>query len=189
MNMTKYMNMKQISIVLLLLCGLVCTSCNRSSYSAQLKNEKALIADFIKRQGYEIIYEAPKYEDWVKPENQKKLLELDEYCYFRLTKLGDMEADSAVYKDNVLLRYRQYTLDVVADTLSFWNTNESAFPIELQYGVSTENSCTGWQLALAKMKYSGAEALVIVPSKMGFNDAAKSVTPYGFDLKMQVKPY
>lgn len=173
----------------LLLTLIVAPSCkNKNSYSAQLKSEKALINDYIKRKGIEIIYEAPAYDDWVKPEFKNKYLEVAEYCYFHLNVPGD-KADSLAFKDKVLVRYRRYTLGLEPDTLSFWNTNELPYPQEVQYLVNTELSCQGWQDALEQMKYSGAEATVIVPSKRGFPTDASTVTPYAYDLKIQKKPY
>ena len=52
-----------IPCLLLLLIGV--TACNKNSYSAKRAEEDKLIADFIKRQGINIIYEEPDSEaDW-----------------------------------------------------------------------------------------------------------------------------
>jgi FKBP-type peptidyl-prolyl cis-trans isomerase len=55
--------------------------------------------------------------------------------------------------------------------------------------VSTSNTCSGWQIALQHMKHSGAECKIICPSKLGFTDQNSSVTPYGYDMKIQIKRF
>lgn len=167
------------------LAAFVMVSCNGTSYSNQLKDEKKLIADFIKRQGINIIYEEPEYDKW----GEHDYLEVADYCYFHLSHMGDTTTAPVETKDNVNVRYRKYTLTVKSDTVSYWNTNEMAYPIEFQYNVSSTSACTAWHYAIAKMKYSGSEGVVICPSKLGFENDASSVTPYGYDLKMQIRRF
>lgn len=179
--------MRFSSLIWCALLGLamVVASCNQNSYSAQLKQEKKVIDAYIKLHNIEIVYEAPDYMNW--PENV--YLEVGNYCYFNLTVPGDTATQAIVNSDNVNLRYRRYELTANSDTLSYWNTNEAASPVQFRYNVSSNEACTGWHYALRQMKYTGAEGKLICPSKLGFSNENNSVTPYGYDLKMQIKRF
>lgn len=165
---------------------LLVTACtSATAYSTQLKNEKKLIEDYIKRNNITIIYEEPEYDQW----KANEYLELDDYCYFNLTKMGDTTTNCIEDGNKVTLRYRRYTLTVNADTLSYWTSNEASYPIEFPYNISSAESCTAWHYALKRMRYTGAEGKLICPSKLGFSDDATSVTPYGYDLKFKIKTF
>lgn len=180
--------MKKTIFLFLLLGVIVFTGCNENTYSDDLKKEIKLIENFIARQGIKVVDEEPKtMEEW--GENVYwKIPEYDNF-YFRLEEAGDTTSAALEAKDIVLLRYIQYTLDAYADTLRFWNTDDLPNPIQLQYQVSTEASCTGWQIALQYMKHSGAQCKIICPSKLGFTNQNSYVTPYGYDMKIQIKRY
>lgn len=178
--------MKQFTIsALLLSIAFVLIGCNNNTYSDDLKEEQKLIENFIQRQGIQVVTEEP--EEW--GDNVYwKLPDYDNY-YFHLVQRGDTTSAELEAKDKVLLRYRQYTLDAYADTISYWTTLDSPNPVELQYMVSSQASCTGWQLALQYMKYSGAECKIICPSKLGFTDQNSNVIPFGYDMKIQIKRF
>lgn len=178
--------MKQFTIsALLLSIVFVLIGCNNNTYSDDLKEEQQLIENFIQRQGIQVVTEEP--EEW--GDNVYwKLPDYDNY-YFHLVQHGDTASAELEAKDKVLLRYRQYTLEAYADTVSFWTTLDSPNPVELQYMVSSQASCTGWQLALQYMKYSGAECKIICPSKLGFTDQNSNVIPFGYDMKIQIKRF
>lgn len=159
-------------------------SCTKSttSYANELKAEKKLIEQYIKRNNITIIHEEPAYDQW-KP---NEYLEIADYCYFNLTQMGDTTSDELTTSDKFNLRYRQYELTENADTISYWNTNESAYP--MQFTLSTLYSTSeGLYLAAVKMKYTGAEGKLICPSKLG--QTSSVVTPYGYDLKIQVRRF
>ena len=163
----------------------VLIGCNNNTYSDDLKEEQKLIENFIQRQGIQVVTEEPtEWGDKV----YWKLPDYDNY-YFHLVQQGDTASAELEAKDKVLLRYRQYTLEAYADTVSFWTTLDSPNPVELQYMVSSDASCTGWQIALQYMKYSGAECKIICPSKLGFTDQNSNVIPYGYDMKIQIKRF
>ena len=139
----------------------------------------------IKRQGIQVVTEEPT--EW--GENVYwKVPDYDNY-YFHLVNAGDTTTAELEAKEKVLLRYRQYTLEAYADTISYWTTLDSPYPIELQYMVQSDASCSGWQIALQYMKHSGAECKIICPSKLGFTEQNSSVTPYGYDMKIQIKRF
>lgn len=178
--------MKQITIFALLMSiTFVLIGCNNNTYSDDLKEEQKLIENFIQRQGIQVVTEEPtEWGDKV----YWKLPDYDNY-YFHLVQQGDTASAELEAKDKVLLRYRQYTLEAYADTVSFWTTLDSPNPVELQYMVSSDASCTGWQIALQYMKYSGAECKIICPSKLGFTDQNSNVIPFGYDMKIQIKRF
>ena len=178
--------MKQFTIsALLLSIVFVLIGCNNNTYSDDLKEEQQLIENFIQRQGIQVVTEEPtEWGDNV----YWKLPDYDNY-YFHLVQQGDTASAELEAKDKVLLRYRQYTLEAYADTISYWTTLDSPNPVELQYMVSSQASCTGWQLALQYMKYSGAECKIICPSKLGFTDQNSNVIPFGYDMKIQIKRF
>lgn len=166
---------------------LLCASCTEStSYSNSLKEEEKLIANFIERQGITVVDTEPTtLEAW----GEKVYWKVPDYdnFYFHLINQGDTTQDEIESGDIINLRYTQYTLEAYADTTRYWTTDDSAFPIEMKYGVSSDNACTGWHLAIKYMKYTGASCKIICPSKLGFDDANSDVIPYGYDMKIQVK--
>lgn len=177
---------RYLTYVLLLAVAAVLGGCtSETAYSTQLKKEKKLIAEYLKRNNITIIYDEPPYDKW-KP---NEYLQLDDYCYFNLTQMGDTMTDEIESGDAVLMRYRRYTLNVNADTLSYWSSNDASYPIEFQYNVTSSAACAGWHYALDCMRYTGAEGKLICPSKLGFNDDATSVTPYGYDLKFKIRTF
>jgi len=173
-----------VAILLAGMAGLTaCTSA--TAYSTQLKNEKKLIADYIKRNNITIIYEEPAYDQW----GENEYLEVEDYCYFHLTQMGDTTTDELETGDNVEMRYRKYTLNVNSDTISYWTSNDASHPVEFQYNISSNQACNAWHLALKCMRYTGSEGKLICPSKLGFNEDGSSVTPYGYDLKFKVRNF
>ena len=171
--------------MLLMSMTFILIGCNNNTYSDDLKAEEDLIESFIKRQGIKVVTEEPT--EWT--ENLYwKLPDYDNF-YFHLTERGDTTLAELEAKDKVLLRYRQYTLDAYADTISYWTTLDSPNPVEIQYLVQSSASCSGWQIALQHMKYSGAQCKIICPSKLGFSDQNSYVIPYGYDMKIQIKPF
>lgn len=185
--------MKNKTIFLLVAaCGLIiamlCAGCGSNSYANDLKSEKALIKDYIKRQNINIIYEAPAADAW----GENDYLEIDDYLYFHLVNPGDTTGESVKYGDNVNLRYLRYTLNVDADTSRYWTTADAAQPVTFKYGYSASSSttfCSGWQYAIGYMKYSGSQAKIICPSKLGFDADQEAVIPYGYDLKILIEKW
>ena len=177
--------MKKLSVLMLLLGSMLLVGCNDNTYSDDLKAEVELIESFIKRQGITVVNEEPaEWGDKV----YWKVPDYDNY-YFHLVQPGDTTSAALEGKEKVNLRYIQYTLESYADTIRYWNTDDLPSPIELQYMVSSQSSCTGWQLALKLMKYSGAECKIICPSKMGFSEQSNNVIPLGYDMKIQIKRF
>lgn len=175
---------KVIYIGLLLLLATACNE-NNNIYSDLLKAERELIENYIQRHGIVVVDEEPT--EW--GENVYwKVPDYDNF-YFHLVQAGDTTQSEVKSSDRVLLRFKRYTLDEYADTLSNWSTLDNAEPVKLQYMVNSETSCTGWQLAIQNMKYTNAQCKIICPSKLGFDEENSTVTPYGYDLKIIIKRY
>ncbi len=181
--------MKRISYLLLLslLTSLVITSCsNQKTYAQLLDDEKALISSYIKRNNIKVVSTFPTDTPWVS--NGKEVYVLTTSgLYFHLITQGDTtNNDTLALKDVVVPRYKQYTLDVVADTISNWNTIDFPYPSDFVYGDYTQ-SCMGFQEAVSYMKGNESEAKIIVPSKIGFSTYLNSVTPIGYDLRIKIQ--
>lgn len=183
--------MKKIQWIMMGIVLMLTYSCKSNIYSEQLKAERALIENYIARQGIVVVDTLPADDKW----GEKVYYRVPDYdnFYFHMVELGDTlsSAEEAEIEsgETVLLRYKRYTLEEYPDTISNWGTMDSSKPIKLQYMVNSETSCTGWQVALKYMKYHEAQCKIICPSKMGFSDENSSVTPYGYDLKIKIKRY
>lgn len=171
---------KEIVFALFLGC-LFMTSCKEeSSYAVQLKAEKALIKEYISRMGISVIEEWP--EDSVFAENQYLLTSSG--LYIQLLDKGQ-GTDTVEYNDIIVLRYKKYGLTEYADTLSYWTTSDTPYPIEFNYGVTSDLACSAWHEAISYMKRMQSQARIIVPSKIGFSDDSSSIlTPYGYEMKI-----
>jgi hypothetical protein len=183
--------MKKIQWIMMGIVLMLTYSCKSNIYSEQLKAERALIENYIERQGIVVVDTLPADDKW----GEKVYYRVPDYdnFYFHMVELGDTlsSAEEAEIEsgETVLLRYKRYTLNEYPDTIYNWTTMDSSEPIKLQYMVSSETSCTGWQVALKYMRYSDSQCKIICPSKMGFSDENSSVTPYGYDLKIKIKRY
>jgi len=162
------------------------TSCNQNSYSAKRKAEDKLIADFIERQHINVIYEEPEDTPW----SEKDYLKVPGYdgLYFHLDAPGD-PSYTVKERDQIYVRYIRYTLDAIADTASYMNTTEQAYPTTFSYSAYETSVPTGWLVAVKYMKHSGASCKIICPSKQGLDTEKNSVTPYGYDMKIQFQRY
>ena len=190
--------MKKIQLILVGLILLVAYGCNSNIYSEQLKKERKLIESYIARHGLIIVDTLPAADQW-EENTYYRVPDYDNF-YFHMVELGDttfvhpgdsISRENAEIEsgDDVLLRFKRYTLDEYADTLYNWGIMDSPDPVKFQYMVQSEDACTGWQVALKYMKYNDSQCKIICPSKMGFSEENSSVTPYGYDLNMKIKRY
>jgi len=105
--------------------------------------------------------------------------------YFHMVNPGDVtNMDTIVLKNTIVPRFKQYTLGVVADTISNWSTIDYVNPSYFTYGDLTQ-SCKAFHEAVSYMKRNETEALLIVPSSIGFSTELTSVTPMAYDLKIK----
>lgn len=189
--------MKKVPIIIAL-CATVCifTGCNNNSYSADLKAEKELIEDYIKREGINVINEMPTNDaDWGE-KDYYKVKDYD-YLYFHLTTRGKpyhindkgdtIKTEAIKASETVVMRFRKYTLKVNADTADYWTTLDNAYPLEFSYQTDYNTAPVAWHIAVQLMEYSDSECKIICPSKLGFTDDQNTVTPYGYQIKMKIK--
>ena len=182
--------MKNHLYISLFLFGLilsVCTACTGNTYSKQREQEKNLISSYISRYGITIqttMPVLPQGSRW----DDRLYVELSGYdqLYFHLSSPVDSTHALAV-GDKVNVRFRKYSLDTYADTISYWTTDDAGEPIVLTIGsASGTYNCTGWQAAIMEMGYEG-ECKLICPSVYGTTEDNSTVTPYCYDLRVTRK--
>lgn len=184
--------------ILLGVCAviLIGTGCSSNTYSNQRKAEDKLIANYIAREGIQILNTLPD-DDYVWGEKEYYQVSGYDNMYFHLIKRGPATTISGTdtidnlinSSETIILRYKQYALTENADTANYWNTLDNAYPREFKYLTDYTNACTGWHVAVSLMKYPGSECQLICPSKQGFTEDQNSVTPYGYIMRIQVKPW
>lgn len=167
--------------LLMLIVGM--SACNTNSYSAKRAAEDKLIADFIERQQIRVIYEEPEDSVW----GEKDYLKVPGYddLYFHMDNYGDTSY-TVKSGDKILVRYMRYTLDAIADTARYMTTSEQAYPTEFKYLLDYTIAPEGWHVAVKYMKHSGAACKIICPSKQGLDAEKSTVTPYGYDMQIQI---
>ena len=172
-HLASYFRMKKILIAFwgCVFC-FAFSSCNdEETYADQLKREKELISNYIKRNNIKVISTAPssdtawETDQYINPEGN---------MYFNLLKAGT-GTDSIEVGDIALVRFKSYTLGETPDSIINWDVIHYPSVPEFVYGNSAE-ACTAWHIALSYMKRMDAEAQVIVPSKMGFT--SQTANPY-----------
>ena len=181
--------MKRISYLffLIFLVSVFASSCsNTKTYAQLLDEEKSLIDGYIKRNNILVVTTFPTDTPWVKDGRDIYAL-TSSGLYFHMINPGDLTSnDTLELKNTVVPRFKQYTLGVVSDTISNWSTIDYPYPSDFVYGDLTQ-SCKAFQEAAFYLKRNNSEGKLIVPSKIGFNTDMMSVTPQGFDLKIQIQ--
>lgn len=178
--------MKQLSgfLLIILIFSTVLVSCKDSdpTYAQQLKSEKELIADYIKRNNIKVVTEKPTTWD-----NNVYLL-TNSGLYIHIVSEGDKTnlGDTLVKNDLVIPRFIQYTLNVKADTISNWNTIDYPLPTTFNY-LDYSQVCVGWHEAVGYMKRNNSRAKFILFSKIGFPVTGNEVTPYGYDMIIKIQ--
>lgn len=162
-----------------------------STYSDLLKEQKATISNYIQKQSINVVGSYPS--NGAKAAWPDKTFYLSSTgLYYRLAKTGDQEVidnnDSIRIGQEVIIRYYKLDLTFPQDTIeSTWTTLNSAYPYSITYG-STGSEPTAWQEAVSYMKYSGAEAELIVPGTLGTSTDQSNVTPYYYRIKILKHP-
>jgi len=179
--------MKRISYLFFLafLTSLLATSCsNTKTYAELLKEEKNLIDAYVKRNNIEVVSTFPANTAW--NNNGRDVYVLTKSgLYFHMVNAGNLISnDTLMLKNIVVPRYKEYTLGVVADTISNWSTIDYAEPSSFTYGDLTL-SCKAFHEAASYMKRNDTQAKIIVPSSIGFNADLLTVTPKAFEIKIK----
>ena len=179
--------MKRISYLFFLafLTSLLATSCsNTKTYAELLKEEKNLIDAYVKRNNIEVVSTFPANTAW--NNNGRDVYVLTKSgLYFHMVNAGNLISnDTLMLKNIVVPRYKEYTLGVVADTISNWSTIDYTYPSSFTYGDLTL-SCKAFHEAASYMKRNDTQAKIIVPSSIGFNADLLTVTPKAFEIKIK----
>ena len=165
--------------------SLLIAGCSNNTYSDLRKKEDKLIANYISRNGLQILKEEPD-EDYVWGEKEYYQVQGYDDFYFHLIQKGDT-AQEVITNDLIIVRYKKFALTEGADTLSYWTTLDQAYPYEFHYGNTSECDAPGWHVAVKLMKYADAQCEFICPSKLGFTSDNSSVTPYVYIMKFKIK--
>lgn len=177
--------MKQTLIIILTgIFSLLIYSCADQTYAKLLEAEQDLISEYLVRNNIEVLGSFPE-KGTVWKSNQ--YVKLDDGIYFHLVSQGDVN-DSVKYGDEVIMRFKSYTLNENPDSVINWSTIEYLSPPQFVYDGSTTYACTAWITAIYYMKYQYSEAKIIAPSKTGFN-STNVVSDWGlFDDDQSVTP-
>lgn len=189
--------MKRIMYISALLFGLfLLAGCRQTTaYSTQLKAERKLMSEYIKRNELVIVDTLPPVDAFMK--NPKLYYAVQGYdrLYYHLDHMDDSvivlndttyEIEPVRRGDVIVMRYKQFTLTQTPDTADYWTTLNAPYPTEFRYMVDN-STCTAWHVAVQLMQYSNSECTILVPSKLGDERAQNSVTPYGYKLRMKIK--
>ena len=173
--------------------------CSGTTYSKLRDKEDKLIANYISRNGLQIVTEEPDADHVWGEKEFYKVAGVDNF-YFHLISRGDsVLIDSVsptqidtidqkiIANDQIVSRYKRWALTENADTLDLWTTLNQSFPYEFHYLNYSECESTAWHIAISLMKYPNSQCEIIVPSKLGFSDEQTSVTPYAYIIKIKVK--
>jgi len=178
--------MKQIFylIILVFFTSIAFSSCNDTSYANELKQEKILIAEYIKRNNINVLYSFPADKKW----GEKDYVLTSSGLYFHLVDSGDIAiGDTLKANDIIVPRYKEYNLYTIADTLtSNWSTIDFPFPDSFKSGNMTL-SCTAFHEAAKYMIRNNSKAKLIVKSKIGFSKYWSPATPLAYILKIQIR--
>lgn len=157
------------------------TSCNDRTYATELKNEKILIAEYIKRNNITVINELPADStDWKENVYYKN----SDGLYFHLVSPG--VGEKVAVNDVVVTRFIQFTLNSDSDSLRNWTTIDYSYPNKFNYG-DYSLSCTAFHQAVGYMKRNDAVAKIIVPSKIGFKENWTPATPMVYDIVIKLR--
>ncbi len=189
--------MKKSIVWALIGFAFIAVGCNNNTYSKLRDQEDKLIANYISRNNLVIVDEEPAIDHVWGAKEYYKVKGYDNF-YFHLISRGDsvnidpVTQDTSSLKivanDLIIMRYKRYELTENSDTLDYWTTLEQAYPVEFHYYNTSECECVAWHFAVGLMKYPNSQCEIIVPSKLGFSEEQSSVTPYGYILKIKVKP-
>lgn len=186
---TKTQTKTKTTTVIGLLMGLcLLMGCeSQNTYSKLREKEKQTISDYIAREGINVINELPATgATWGEKDYYAVPYYDDLYIHFVLQNTAGRQVKAG---DKILTRYKKYGLTSYSDTTRYWDTDDGGMPLEFQLGNTSDTYYViGWTVAMSLLQYSGSQCRIICPSKTGFSDDNSSVTPYGYELKFNIKP-
>ena len=165
-----------------LFVGLFVSCTDSNSYAAKSAKEKALIADFIKRNNINVLSSLPTDGTW--KDNDYYLTPSG--MYFHQVN-GGSKGDTVTIKSKDLFWpiYIESSLDNPQQVAgNHWTVSEDPNPMSFQLDIDTLNMLA-FHIAARMMKYNDAEAIIIVPSKIGFKSSAGYAIPYHYRFKIK----
>ena len=170
---------------------------NTKTYAEMLDEEKNAIKAFIKDSNIVVISQSEFYaQDSMTYDNE--YVQLASGVYMHIADKGSANlADTIKPNDLVLVRFKEYGLIEGEETLS--NLSEPTVVDEFRYTVTSSSIAglftdgymymaygssvpAGWLVALTYVR-DGAHVKLIVPSKMGHQNAQRQVYPYYYDIQ------
>ncbi|MDE5760433.1 DUF4827 domain-containing protein [uncultured Bacteroides sp.] len=170
---------------------------NTKTYAEMLDEEKSAIKAFIKDSNIVVISQSEFHaQDSMTYDNE--YVQLASGVYMHIVDKGSTNlADTIKPNDLVLVRFKEYGLIEGVETLS--NLNEPTVVDEFRYTVTSSSIAglftggymymaygssvpAGWLVALTYVR-DGAHVKLIVPSKMGHQNAQRQVYPYYYDIQ------
>ena len=154
------------------------------TYARQIDEERALIDDFIRRQGIQTTNTMP--HDTVFRNNPNLFFRSSSGLLYRLERPNapPSPADTIIRGVSVNFFYIEYTLTERSDTADFRSPQSFPFGNTFIFGGGpTMSTSTAFIEAFGYMKRSGTKARLIVPHRIGFNTGL--VRPFGYDLEIK----
>lgn len=170
---------------------------NTKTYAEMLDDEKNVINEFIKKNNIKVISQSEFYEqDSTTNVAENEYVQLASGVYMQIVDGGPVKTDTVKNNDQVLVRFMEYSL-FDADTVVS-NLHEPAVVDEFRYTVSSSSIAgrfvqgymysyygssvpAGWLVPLTYVA-NRAHVKLIVPSKMGHENAMRYVYPYFYDI-------
>ncbi|MGC9150535.1 MAG: DUF4827 family protein [Microbacter sp.] len=179
--------MKRLSIYIfsLFILTLFIASCTTSGTYANLLNaQNVTIKNYIKQNNIQVVGTLPSFTSWSPNEYYSSPTGL----YYHLDVCGDTTTDSIRAGDQVSIRYLKIAITTPPDTVqNSWTTLNAPYPFIMIYRVSGSEP-PAWQEAVSYMKYSGAQATMIVPGGIGFASEQSSIIPFIHVIKILKLP-
>jgi len=171
------------------------SSCgNANTYAREIERERALINDFISRQGIVTRWHCPE-RGWTSQmptdsafyHTPNLFYRSSSGLFFRLEEPTNRPlSDTIVPGDRLLIyaRWIEYTLTTRPDTMDFRSMPN--FPHGFTFFNTPPSTAPAAFLeAVRYMRGSGARARLIVPHRIGWNPTI--VTPFGYDLEIRFR--
>lgn len=202
--MTEMKKLTLFFLALLAACFAFQACDDSKTYAEMLEEEKDAIKAFIKDSSIVVISQSEFYaQDSTTDVSKNEYVQLASGVYMQIVDKGSTNpADTVKPNDLVLVRYEEYGLIEKAVTLS--NLNSPTVVDEFRYTVTSSSIAgiftqgymlmayqssavpAGWLVALNYIR-DGAHVKLIVPSKMGNDNAMRQVYPYYYDIyKFQI---
>ncbi|WP_291530336.1 DUF4827 domain-containing protein [Bacteroides sp. UBA939] len=185
----------------LLACSVAFQACDDTkTYAEMLEEEKSAINAFIKDNDIKVISQSEFYRnDSTTDISQNEYVQLASGVYMQIVDKGSENlADTMKNNDLLLVRFVEYGLVEKDTTLT--NLFDPQIVDEFRYTVTSSSIAgifmdgymyrkyqssavpAGWLVPLSYVR-DMAHVKLIVPSKMGHNNAMQSVYPYYYDIR------